>query len=116
MGFPKSKLDRKRDARIRARLGEGYDVKQLCSAISGALNDPWLMGTDPKCKPGGYKGIETLLRDAAQVERLIELDDSASTPEPTEYDHDDPAWELEPAGVPMPKEFSDALVELTVKR
>lgn len=68
---PTSKLDDKRRKRITARLTEGYPVDDLLAAISGALYDPWLMGKNPGNKR--YDGIETLLRDAAQVERLRDL-------------------------------------------
>lgn len=68
---PTSKLDDKRRKRINARLSEGYPVDDLLLAISGALNDPWLMGKNPGNKR--YDGIETILRDAAQVERLRDL-------------------------------------------
>lgn len=68
---PTSKLDDKRRKRITARLSEGYPVDDLLAAISGALYDPWLMGKNPGNKR--YDGIETLLRDAAQVERLRDL-------------------------------------------
>jgi hypothetical protein len=71
----KAKLDPKREARIRARLKEGFSPEDLCKAIDGATRDGYLMGTDPKSRRGGYKGIETLLRDAAQVERLMALAD-----------------------------------------
>ena len=74
MGCHKSKLDPKRRARINARLKQGFSVQELCDAITGAKSDNFLMGTDPECtRKGGYRGIETLLRDAAQVERLIRL-------------------------------------------
>lgn len=68
---PTSKLDDKRRKRINARLEEGYPVDDLLAAISGALNDSWLMGKNPGNKR--YDGIETILRDAAQVERLRDL-------------------------------------------
>lgn len=74
---PRPQLDRKRRTRIEARLRE-HDAETLKAAIRGALRDPWIMGTDPKStKP--YRGLETILRDAAQVERLAELD-TATTP------------------------------------
>lgn len=68
---------RKRRTRIRQRLAEGFSVAQLKRAADGMLRDPWLMGTDPKSKPGGYRDVETVYRDAGQVERLIALADGA---------------------------------------
>jgi len=73
-GKQRSKLDGKRIARIRARLGEGFTVEQLCAAIRGAKKDPFLMGRDPRAGRA-FDGLETLLRDAAQVERLAALED-----------------------------------------
>lgn len=73
----RSKLDAKRSARIRARLGEGFTVEQLCAALRGAKKDPFLMGRDPRAGRA-FDGLETLLRDAAQVERLIALEEGAA--------------------------------------
>lgn len=55
-------LDKKRRARITARLKEGFLADDLCRAIDGALTDEWLTEK-------GYLGVETVLRDAATVER-----------------------------------------------
>lgn len=66
-----AKLDDKRRKRIKARLAEGFTADELCRAISGAKGDSWLMGKNPSKKR--YDGIDTLLRDAAQVERLRDL-------------------------------------------
>lgn len=81
-GHPTAKLDTKRDTRIRARLREGFEVRQLCIAIRNAKNDPFLMGENDTRRR--YDGIETLLRDAAQVERLAALvaAPSGKKPEP----------------------------------
>ena len=65
-----------RRARIRERLAEGLDGATLKAALDGASLDDWLMGRDPK-SPRIFKGIETLLRDAAQVERLAHTWDCA---------------------------------------
>lgn len=46
-------------------------MDELCRAITGAKGDPWLMGKNPSRKR--YDGIETLLRDAAQVEKLRDM-------------------------------------------
>lgn len=70
---PTAKLDDKRRKRIQARLAQGFTVGELCKAISGARFDTWLMGKNPTNKR--YDGIDTLLRDAAQVEKLRDLAD-----------------------------------------
>jgi hypothetical protein len=66
-----STFDDKRRARIRARLNEGFTVERLKAAIRQRRNDPHLMGQNASGRV--YDGIETLLRDAAQVERLEAL-------------------------------------------
>lgn len=67
-----AKLDAKRTARIRGAL-KLHAVDQLKLAIRGALKDDWLMGRDPRA-PRKYDGLETILRDNAQIERLIDLE------------------------------------------
>jgi len=71
-GHHKAKLDKKRAARIRARFREGFSIGDLITAINNRHRDRWLMGTDPK-SPRMFDDLETLLRDTAQVERLIGL-------------------------------------------
>lgn len=70
-GHPKAELEEKRTARIRSRL-KNFTVEQLVTAFRGALKDDWIMGCDPK-STRKFDGLETVLRDTAQVERLIEL-------------------------------------------
>jgi hypothetical protein len=64
------KLDRKRLSKIKARLKEGFTVDDLKAAITGAKADPFLMGKNDDRKK--YDDLVTILRDAPQVERLIE--------------------------------------------
>ena len=71
-GHTQAKLDNKRLARIKARLKDGFTVEQLIQAIKNRRFDSWLMGTDSKSHKV-YDGIETLLRDTAQVEKLLDL-------------------------------------------
>lgn len=71
---PTAKLDDKRRKRIQARLAQGFSAEELCKAITGARYDTWLMGKNPSNKR--YDGIDTLLRDAAQVEKLRDLADN----------------------------------------
>lgn len=67
------KLTKERRTRIKARLAEGYTVADLCLALDGVKHDPWLMGTADGARPGGYRDVMTVLRDGAQVERLMGL-------------------------------------------
>lgn len=67
----KSKLDDKRERRIRKLLRHGFTVEQLILAMKNAKLDPFLMGKNQDGKV--YNGIQTLLRDPEQVERLLEL-------------------------------------------
>lgn len=67
---PRARLDEKRRGRIRSRL-KRFTVDQLCAALTRAKLDPFLMGDNKHGRR--YDGIETLLRDDAQVERLLEL-------------------------------------------
>jgi uncharacterized protein YdaU (DUF1376 family) len=69
---PDSKLDEKRDSRIRARL-KTFTAQQLCDAISGFKNSDWHTGLDPKGGGKVYDKIETLLREDSQVEEGIRL-------------------------------------------
>lgn len=68
---PNAKFDRKRRGRIIARFKEGFSGRDLCFAIRGAKKDPFLMGENDRGRV--YDGLETILRDAPQVERLIAL-------------------------------------------
>ena len=73
MAKPRAILDAKRARRIGERLEEnGGDVGELLYAIDGAAKDDWLMGRDPR-NAKVYNGIDTVLRDRAQIERLAEL-------------------------------------------
>lgn len=110
---PKSRLDDKRRKRIEARLAEGYDVQTLIDAITNAERDPFLMGENPQGKK--YTGLETLLRDASQVDRLASLEPERDyTPD---FDSDGkPDDVIDPGpGVPPPQEFLDAFEDLKRK-
>lgn len=65
---PRAKLDDARENRIISRLKENDDdVSELLYALDGAYHDDHIMGR----KSGVvYDGIETILRDRAQVERF----------------------------------------------
>ena len=66
-------FDKKRGNRILARLRENKTVDDLKQAIRNRRNDPHLMGTSVGGDGKVYDGIETLLRDNGQVERLMAL-------------------------------------------
>lgn len=78
---PRAVFDRKRGSRINARLEErmhgGETVQDaeaaLMRAITNAERDDWLAGRAERSGDGYLKKLDTLLRDAAQVERLLEL-------------------------------------------
>jgi hypothetical protein len=90
MGHPAAILDDKREKRIRARLREaGGNVSDLLFAIDGARKDDYLMGRDEKA-PRKYDGVETVLRDRAQVERLMQLA-GGTGPHPVLAAHDSEA-------------------------
>jgi len=75
--FPGRKplLDRKRRARVEARLAEGFTVEQLCRAVDGVTESDWHMGRDPKTEGKSYRDVGVIFRDAAQVEKFLELAD-----------------------------------------
>jgi hypothetical protein len=66
----KCKLNAKRKATIKARLRE-YPPERLIAAIRGVKLSRWHMGENPDGRR--YTGIETILRDGAQVEKFEAL-------------------------------------------
>ncbi len=76
-GMPRAAIEgdagRQRRKRILSRLREGWTLPRLLLVADGMVRDPWLMGTDPKSKPGGYRDVETVFRDNNQCERLEAL-------------------------------------------
>lgn len=72
--MPGAKLTVDRLRRIKARMKEGFTAEQLKKAIDAATRDDFLMGWSPQSRKGGYRDVKTVLRDAAQVERLIASD------------------------------------------
>jgi hypothetical protein len=93
-GHHRAKLDQKRTSRIKARLREGFTAEELIQAIAHRRNDPFLMGENDTGRV--YDGIQTLLRDSEQVERLLGL-----TRPQRERDRppEDPEWEARRARV-----------------
>ena len=81
-------FDDKRAKRIQARLKERISTgatlaeagRDLCRAITNAKRDDWLAGRAEK-SPGYLNKLDTLLRDAQQVERLLALTDPGPAPD-----------------------------------
>lgn len=79
---PKPKLDKKRTAKIKQRLAEGFTVDQLWQAIDGCRASSWHMGDNSSgtC----YNKLETILRDAGAVEAHINRLLSSREVQPTD--------------------------------
>jgi hypothetical protein len=92
----RTKLNAKRESRIRARLREGYPVGDLLDAIDGALLDDWLTGRDPRTNGKSWLDLDTVLRDGAQVEKLRDLKSAPAVSDPTA---DAPSAEWSPPAV-----------------
>lgn len=72
MQHPRALFDDKRRARIEAALRQNKgDVGELLYAIDGARKTPYLMGEN--ASQTRYDGIETVLRDRAQIEKLARM-------------------------------------------
>lgn len=74
-GHPRARLDAKRIKLINAAL-KLYDEATLCQSISGYLNSPHHMGTDPKGNGCKYDDIELMLRDAKHIDAGIRFHES----------------------------------------
>jgi hypothetical protein len=74
----KCKLNGKRRRLIEARLRERYTPEQLIDAIRGVKLSAFHMGENPDGKR--YTGLETVLRDGAQVEKFGDLLANPPTP------------------------------------
>lgn len=105
LGHPRAKLDAKRRSRIQARLREGFSVAELKLAIDGVRLSAWHMGDNPDGRT--YDGIETILREAAQVEKFRDLAERArrKRPTPTPLPRKAPEQEGAEAAVPCPPEL-----------
>lgn len=71
MNHPQAKLDAKRLKAIKARLGDGYTVGDLCEAIDGCLLSPHHMGQNNTRTV--YDDIELICRDGPRVDKFIKL-------------------------------------------
>jgi hypothetical protein len=70
-GHGRAKLDKKREAVIRARLRDGYSVSDLCLAIDGVMVSRWHSGENPDGIV--YDSLLLILRDAEHVDKFIRL-------------------------------------------
>lgn len=69
MSVPEARLDESRARTIRAALGMGYSVNQLCRAIRGCSLTPHNMGMNDQRQC--YNSVGLILRDADQIDRFI---------------------------------------------
>lgn len=86
---PRAVFDAKRQRRIIARLKDGFTLEELCAVARGVCHSPFHMGeNDTKTK---YDGIDTIYRDAEQVEKFIELSKTKQKQEKRKLSE----WELQ---------------------
>ncbi|CAL7962436.1 conserved hypothetical protein [Gammaproteobacteria bacterium] len=69
MRHPEANLDYKRKFLIRRALQLGYNVEQLCMAITGCFRSPFYTGTNELGQR--YVGLHIILRDADQIDKFI---------------------------------------------
>ncbi len=69
MNHPNAKLDKKRKLIIQGALKSGYEVEQLCQAITGCSFTAHNMGENERGER--YDGLHVILRDANQIDRFI---------------------------------------------
>jgi hypothetical protein len=69
MDHPQAKLDKKRKAAITARLGNGYTVEQICTAIDGCKKSEYHQGKNDS--NAVYDDIELICRNATNVDKFI---------------------------------------------
>ena len=69
MKHPDAKLDSRRKRLIGNALSFGYNIEQLCNAITGCSVTPHNMGDNDQGQR--YDGLHIILRDADQIDRFI---------------------------------------------
>lgn len=69
-GHHRAVLDEKRRKKIRKAL-DAFSLDDVTAAVQGWAHSPWHRGENPN--ETVYDGIETLLRDAAQIEKMRDL-------------------------------------------
>lgn len=82
---PRAKLDPKRKRLIDLRLAEGHALEDIKAAIDGFARSPFHNGENDRHKK--YLGLQTMLRDAAQIEHGLDLlmEHDATTPKATKF-------------------------------
>jgi hypothetical protein len=76
METPGSKLDAKRTKAIKEAL-KLYEPRQVCKAILGCFRSAWHMGANDRRTK--YNDLGLILRDAAHIDRFIELSSQTAT-------------------------------------
>lgn len=69
MDHPEAQLDVNRKELINKALNLGYDVTNICYAITGCSLTPYNMGKNDRGER--YDGLHVILRDANQIDRFI---------------------------------------------
>ena len=69
MGHPDAKLTREREAKVKARLAEGYTVEQLNGAVDGCKASPHHMGRNDTGTI--YDDLELICRSGGKVESFV---------------------------------------------
>ncbi len=82
---PRAKLDPKRTRLIRDRLKQ-FSADDLCRAVDGCARSDFHMGKHPKTQGQRHDAIELICRDAAHVEKFLELAERPSTNGGTPFD------------------------------
>lgn len=75
----KSKLTKKRESRVRARLSDGFSVAELCKAIDGCKASPYHQGGNPAGTV--YDDLELICRDDGKVNMFSSLKDKHGKPQ-----------------------------------
>lgn len=79
-----TKLDSKREGKIRARLREGRTVEELCRAVDGCRASAWHMGDNPDGQR--HDDIELICRNAVKLENFLGGSAAPETPGQTSMD------------------------------
>jgi hypothetical protein len=69
MDHPNAQVDLNRQELINKALNLGYDVNNICYAITGCSLTPYNMGKNDRGER--YDGLHVILRDANQIDRFI---------------------------------------------
>lgn len=75
---PRSRPGQKEQAKVAARLAEGYSVEDLKSAIDGCHRSPFHSGVNDDQRK--YQTLELIVRDASKVNQFMEVPEIGSEP------------------------------------